>query len=121
MLQLVNSRVADAAALAEDEQNKQRFRLARLLRSTEEILHCAQLGDWASVESMEKQRQAELVACFSGDNSEPSPLIAEALATLLLMNNQIAELVKKAKSDLVSQQQQMESQKTIAGEYEEHR
>lgn len=107
--------------MAEDEQNRQRFRLARLLRSTEEILYCAQLGDWESVETMEKQRQEELIACFSVGNTEPSPLIAEALATLLYMNNQIADLVKKAKADLVREQQQMESQKSIAGKYEEHR
>jgi hypothetical protein len=105
--------------LLEQEQSHQRFRLASLLRSTEEVLHCAQIGDWESVETMEKQRQAELVACFSGDNAEASPLIAEALATLLYMNNQIADLVKQAKAELVLEQQRMESQKSAANQYQD--
>jgi len=108
----------DAADMQEDRHNRRRFELARLLRSTEEILHCAQVGDWETVETLEKQRQRELAACFTGEGEEASPLVAEALATLLHMNNQIADLVKKAKSDLVEEQQRMESQRSVADKYE---
>lgn len=105
--------------LQEDLNNRQRFQLARLLRSTEEILHSAQLGDWQSVETLEKQRQSELAACFAGDSEEDSPLVAEALATLLYMNNQITALVKKAKTELVDEQQRMQSRKSVANHYQD--
>lgn len=117
MLNLVPITSPDSAELKEDRHNRHRFLLARLLRSTEEILHCAQLGDWESVESLEKQRQQELAACFTGEGEEPSPLVAEALATLLHMNNQIADLVRKAKNELVAEQKRMESQRNVAEQY----
>ncbi len=118
MLKMVPAIAPDSADLQEDRHNRHRFQLARLLRSTEEILHCAQLGDWESVEALEKQRQLELAACFTGEGEEPSPLVAEALATLLHMNNQIADLVKTAKLELVAEQKRLESQRSVAGQYE---
>lgn len=119
MLTMVKTREPDAEEQREVAHNEQRFQLAHLLRSTEEILHCAQLGDWESVEILERQRQAELAACFAGDDADSSPLVAEALATLLHMNNQITELVKKAKADLVAEQQKMEAQKAVANHYQD--
>lgn len=121
MLSLVKTNQPTSEGRREAETNKQRFRLATLLRSTEEILHFAQLGDWESVEKLEKQRQEELLACFAHSADKESPLIAEALATLLFMNNQITDLVKKAKADLVEQQKQMQSQKSVADHYKDHR
>ena len=121
MLDLVQSDNPNPEQLQEDLNNRQRFQLAHLLRSTEEILHCAQLGDWQSVEMLEKQRQSELAACFAGGSEEDSPLVAEALAALLHMNNQITGLVKKAKAELVSEQQRMQSQKSVADHYQDNR
>ena len=117
MLKMVPARLPDAADMQENRQNQHRFQLARLLRATEEILHCAQLGDWESVETLERQRQLELAACFAGEGEEASPLIAEALATLLHMNNQITDLVRRAKRQLVEEQQKLEAQRSIADEY----
>lgn len=118
MLKVIPVTTPEAADMQEDRQNRRRFELARLLRSTEEIMHCAQVGDWESVETLEKQRQLELAACFAGEGEESSPLVAEALATLLHMNNQIADLVRKAKNDLVEEQQRMESQRSVADQYQ---
>ena len=118
MLKMVPAKLPDAADMQENRQNQHRFQLARLLRATEEILHCAQLGDWESVETLERQRQLELAACFTGEGEESSPLVAEALATLLHMNNQIADLVKRAKSELVSEQQKLEAQRSVADQYQ---
>lgn len=119
MLKLVRTNEPNSEQLQEDLNNRQRFQLARLLRSTEEILHCAQLGDWQSVETLEKQRQAELAACFTGGSEEDSPLVAEALAALLHMNNQLTFLVREAKAELVSEQQRMESHKSVADHYQD--
>jgi len=118
VLKMVPTAMPDSAEMREDQHNRRRFQLARLLRSTEEILHCAQVGDWESVETLEKERQIELASCFTGEGEEPSPLVAEALATLLHMNNQIADLVKTAKNELVEEQQRMESQRNIADQYQ---
>lgn len=118
MLKVVPASLPDAAELQENRQNQHRFRLARLLRSTEEILHCAQLGDWESVETLERKRQLELAACFAGEGEESSPLVAEALATMLHMNHQITDLVKQAKTALVEEQQRMEAQRNIADKYQ---
>jgi len=120
VLKMVQAGELNHEQLQEDLNKRQRFQLARLLRSTEEILHCAQLGDWQSVESLEKQRQAELAACFAGGSEEDSPLVAEALATLLHMNNQITTLVKKAKAELVDEHQRAQSQKSVADHYHDH-
>ena len=101
MYLVANNGQPDLAARHEIHQRRQRVQLARLLQITEKMLECAQDGDWLSVEELEALRKTELDACYDMQQQQPSLLIAEALATLLYLNDQIVELVKVARSRLV--------------------
>lgn len=120
MLKLVSRGTPDISEQKEGQLSQKRFQLARLLRSTEEILVCAQKGDWESVEEMEHSRKTEIAACFSNQSHEEAPLIAEALATLIYLNEQITDLVKQAKADLLKERQSLKSGKLAAQNYQNY-
>lgn len=120
MLKLVSKGTPDVSEQIEDQLSQKRFQLAKLLRSTEEILVCAQKGDWESVEEMEHSRKIEIADCFSNQSHEETPLIAEALATLIYLNEQITELVKQAKSDLMKEQRSFKSGRLAAQNYQNY-
>lgn len=117
LLELVASNLPDVKQRREDVLNQKRFMLAQLLRRTEDILQHAQRSDWESVEVLEQARQAEIAACFANANEEDSPLVAEALATLIHMNDQISQLVRAAKAEVVQSQRSREAQKSVAHQY----
>jgi len=114
--------VPQAAAESEQEKNirlrDRRFKLARLLRYTDEILQCAQKGDWGSVEEMEHVRKMEIMDCFRNEGIDDSPLIAEALATLIHLNKKISELVQNEKQELLRKQNSMQQNKRAALDYQ---
>lgn len=120
MLQLIPKEAPDLAEQMEDQLSQKRFQLARLLRCTEEILICAQKGDWESVEELENSRKKEIAACFSEQRHEETPLIAEALATLIYLNEQITDLVIQAKSDLLNERQAFNSSRLATENYQEN-
>lgn len=118
MLKLVSKGRPDVAEQEECQLSQKRFQLAKLLRCTEAILVCAQKGDWESVEEMENSRKKEIAACFSNPSHEETPLIAEALATLIFLNEQITKLVKQAKADLLAEQQSFKNGRVAAQNYQ---
>lgn len=120
MLKLVSKGAPDISEQRESQLGQKRFQLAKLLRCTEEILACAQRGDWESVEEMEHSRKIEIAACFSSQSHEETPLIAEALATLIHLNEQITELVKQAKSDLLEEQNALKGGRLAAKNYQNY-
>ena len=117
-MQLVPTESLDEQGLEQMQVSRKRFRLARLLRSTEEILSSAQQGDWESVEKQEYLRQMELAICFSETDHDDSPEIIEALAALVHMNKEITRLVEEAKKQLVDQQQAKEISQQAARNYQ---
>ena len=118
MLELVPQSRPDQADLQQSRESQRRFRLAKLLQDTDEILRHAQQGEWEIVEKMERIRQVELALCFEESDHSDSPVIIEALAALLQMNRQITSLVIDAREKLMSEQQVREKQKAVAREYE---
>jgi len=118
MLQLVPTAQMDEATRRQMRVSRKRFRLARLLHSTEEILSLAQQGDWDAVEKLEKLRQLELAACFSEADNDDSKEVIEALAALVHMNREITRLVGQAKQDLVKRQHADERRQQIARSYQ---
>ena len=118
MLRVVSSGIADEQTCKQMQLSRQRFRLARLLRSTEKILAHARQSDWAAVELLESQRQLELAACFSDTDRDDSPEVVEALAALVHMNRQITGLVEEAKRLLTSEQQAAEQRQQAVQSYE---
>lgn len=120
MLKLVAKATPDVTEQRESKLSQKRFQLAKLLRCTEVILACAQKGEWELVEEMEQARRQEITACFSNQSHDESPIIAEALATLIHLNEQITLLVKRAKTDLLKEQQAFENGKLAAQNYQNH-
>ena len=96
-----NAGKPDPVTSLEIHKRRQRVQLARLLQITEKMLEYAQAGDWLAVEELEALRKSELDACFELQQQSPSLLIAEALATLLYLNDQVVDLVKLARNELV--------------------
>jgi len=113
-----NSAAPDSAAIAEIHQRRQRIQLARLLQLTEKMLEFAQSGDWVAVEDLEAQLKDELDMCYEMQQQAPSLLIAEALATLLYLNDQIVALVKIARNKLVVNHNQVARNRVLVELYE---
>ena len=120
MLQLVSKETHDIKGLREGQLVRKRFQLAKLLRCTEEMLNCAQKCDWDSVEALERTRKGEMAACFSDQNEHDTPLIAEALATLIHLNSQITLLVKQAKDEVLRLQQTLQKGRSAARSYQDN-
>lgn len=120
MLQLAAKQTPDYSSHREAQLRQKRFQLAKLLRCTEDMLHCAQSGDWEAVEVMENSRKKELAACFLDRGYDDSSLIAEALATLIYLNEQITSLVKQAKSEVIEQQINLQDGKSAARNYQNY-
>ena len=74
-----------------------RYQLARVLKVTEEMLEQATAGNWDRVEDLEAMRSLELQECFQMQDEGPSELIAEALATLIYLNEQLVQIVRYAR------------------------
>lgn len=83
------------------QEQRRRFQLARLITLSEEMLDCARSADWDRVEELELLRRVELDECFALQAQHPSLPIAQALAALIHVNDQIVGVVRDAR-DLVS-------------------
>jgi hypothetical protein len=119
-LQLIANTPPNDKHQREALQRQNRLQLAALLRATEEMLICAQQGDWESVEELEHARKQDLVVSFENNAHENSAVIVEALATLVYLNKQIFTLVKQAKQELVNSQQGLQQGKSAVQSYESH-
>ena len=72
--------------------------LARTLELTQEMLLRAQQGDWQKVADLEIARRRELGLCFSIAITEAKgELVAEALAVLLHLNEELLSLLMSAR------------------------
>lgn len=72
--------------------------LARALELTQEMLLRAQQGDWQKVADLEIARRRELEQCFSIAITEAKgELVAEALAVLLHLNEELLSLLMSAR------------------------
>ena len=66
-LQLIANTPPNDEHQREALQRQNRLQLAALLRATEEMLICAQQGDWESVEELEHARKQDLVVSFENN------------------------------------------------------
>ena len=70
MLSLVPPRRAGITTSSQALEQQKRFALADLLRGTETMLESARQGDWSAVETMERERKADLVDYFRRNDQE---------------------------------------------------
>jgi hypothetical protein len=73
------------------------------------MLEHAKAGSWLEVEEMEIIRRVELEECFAMQQEHPSLLIAQALATLIHINEQMVAIVRQAR-DQVSKNHSREAE-----------
>ena len=96
----VNAPMSDSSHEKEIHDRQRRFQLARLITLSEEMLEHAKTGAWSEVEEMEVIRRVELEECFAMQHEQPSLLIAQALATLIHINEQIVLIVRQARDQV---------------------
>lgn len=116
-MKLVENPIPDRDALLEIHQRRRRLQLARLLQITEQMLIHAEAGEWDELNELEDERRAELTECFEMQQDEPSLLIAEALQTLLYLNDQIVALVQDARQKVAAAHNRDFHQKAMASMY----
>ena len=96
----VNAPMSDSSHEKEIHDRQRRFQLARLITLSEEMLEHAKAGAWSEVEDMEIIRRVELEECFAMQHEQPSLLIAQALATLIHINEQMVLIVRQARDQV---------------------
>lgn len=96
-----------------------RFQLARVLQVTEQMLEQANAGNWDEVEELEVQRSLEIEECFQMQSEEPSELVAEALATLIYLNEQLVQIVRYAREQAATERYQHRRALSVASAYTE--
>lgn len=100
------------------EQHSLRLQLARLLLDSEAMLEQARLGEWETVQEMERERRGTLEACLANAlEIEASELIREAVAALLHLNEQMAVLVGRAREETLAKRGELEKGKTAINIY----
>lgn len=110
---------ASAVERALPEQVNQCRRLARVLEMTRQMLAHADKGEWEAVTELELERREDLVKCFS----EPIPLgdselVAEAVATLLHLNEELMTRLKDARSSVLEKSLEFSRQRQAASSYQ---
>lgn len=93
-------------------------RLARVLLQTQEMLELARAGDWETVAQRERARREELRQCFE----EPPPaahgeLVAEALAALLHLNEELMACLAEARETVLRQGARQARTRSAIAEY----
>ena len=79
-------------------------RLARVLTMTKDMLVLADQNQWERVAELETERRDDLAACFSNTVSvADSVLVAEAVAALLHLNEELMTRLKTARQEVMEQ------------------
>lgn len=118
MLQLVASTEANEKSRKEILLKEKRFKLARLLRCTEDMLNHAKKGDWDMVGKIDFSRRTDVRELFSQEAKEETSLISESLATIVYLNEQIAILVKQARKESLRNLKKIEKNKNAISIYQ---
>ena len=68
------------------------------------MLACAEAEDWPALEMLDRERAAELSQCFDESvAADESPLVSEAIAALLTLNDRLVERVAQARGRAVGE------------------
>jgi len=101
------------------DQAQQCWRLAQLLTLTRQMLVHADQGQWEQVADRELERREDLAACFS--DSVPAAnteLIAEAMAVLLHLNEELMAKLKIARDEVMAQGLEYTRNRNAVGSYQ---
>lgn len=94
-------------------------RLAHVLTVTRDMLNLAGEGDWDRVAELERERRDDLAQCFAEPVSdENGELVAEALAVMLHLNEELMSLLGSARDEVLAQGAKQARTRSALGEYE---
>lgn len=106
-----NDSMRDQAALCQ--------RLAYVLGLTKEMLEHADAGEWGKVADIEQRRREDLVACFADARPSGEPeLVAQAMAALLHLNEQLMLMLKDARQEVMAQGQAFAHNRSATQSYQ---
>lgn len=79
-------------------------RLAGVLSMTRDMLEFANAGDWDRVAQLERERRDDLQQCFDQPvDADHGELVAEALAVMLHLNDELMGLLATARDAVLEQ------------------
>ena len=95
-------------------------RLATVLTTTRQMLEHAGAGDWDEVAELERGRREDLRLCFSQSVApEQSELVAEALAVMLHLNEELMALLATARDTVLQQGVKQARTRSALGNYQD--
>lgn len=107
--------VENESAEAQAEQCR---RLAYVLGLTQDMLQVAEAGDWDKVARLEQERREDLVNCFAQARpTGDTELVAQAIATLLHLNEELMAKLKVARSSVMEQGAEFTRNRSAASSY----
>lgn len=117
-MHLVKHRTPTAGEQQQIAGRQLRFRLAKLVKTSEQMLGFAAEKDWARVEELESVRREDLGALGDiGDTHDYSPEVAEVYASVLAINARISSLLESERHELLGSFQDARSRAKAASYY----
>jgi hypothetical protein len=95
-------------------------RMAHVLTLTKKMLGLAEEGEWDQVADMEVLRRDDLRACFSDTvPAADTELMAEAMAALLSLNEELMAKLRVARSEVLAQGRERMHKRSAVDSYQE--
>jgi len=95
--------------------------MARALSITKHMLRLAEIGDWAGVTECERLRREDINGCFDRmATPENGELIAEALAAILHLNEELLEHLRQARAAVMEAGSNHQRTKQALVSYSDH-
>lgn len=94
-------------------------RLADVLVLTRDMLDQAHAGNWDAVTALEQRRRADLKSCFAeAGSAEHSELVAEALAVILHLNEELMVCLRAARDEVLHRGVAQVRTRSAIGQYQ---
>ena len=101
------------------DQADQCRRLAHVLTLTKQMLIHAENGEWQQVTELEVERRDDLAICFANiSQAEDSVLVAEAVAALLHLNEELMAKLKMARNSVMEQGRDLARKRSAVVSYQ---
>lgn len=95
-------------------------RLAGVLNMTRDMLEHAAAGDWDRVAELERERRDDLKQCFEQPvDADHGELVAEALAVMLHLNDELMGLLATARDSVLEQGANQARTRTAVSHYQD--
>ena len=108
---IVNSETTPSPA---DRQSS----LQAVIALSRQMLDLATQGNWQQFAELEKGRRSDMLACFEQPvNVSEAPLVRHSIEQLMQLNDQLTEILQKAREDSSRQFQALKRGRQAVGAY----